>query len=148
MKKERKIVSTILALTMTAALLAGCPTSAGPNTGAVDAGTAQAEVEATGGGETAVSPESTAEDTEEGNTDHEVQLEYWTEGSAAKAEIEKYVAEVTDPASEKFIPAEDRIVCFDLDGTLIGEHYPSDFKYMMFIHRVLYDENYKASEDM
>ncbi|MCR4807347.1 MAG: haloacid dehalogenase-like hydrolase [Lachnospiraceae bacterium] len=75
-------------------------------------------------------------------------LEYWTEGSKAAASIQEYVEEVTDKDSEKYIPVEDRIAVFDLDGTIIGELYPSYFEYMMFIHRALYDEDYEAPEDM
>ena len=76
------------------------------------------------------------------------ELEYWSEDSKAAASIREYVEAVTDEDSDKFIPVEDRIVVFDLDGTLIGELYPSYFEYMMFIHRALYDENYEAPEDM
>ncbi|MCR4924242.1 MAG: haloacid dehalogenase-like hydrolase [Lachnospiraceae bacterium] len=75
-------------------------------------------------------------------------LEDWTEGSEVVTSIKDYVARVTDPESESYIPPEDRIVVFDLDGTLIGELYPSYFEYMMFIHRALYDDSYKAPEDM
>ncbi len=76
------------------------------------------------------------------------ELEFWTEGSKAAASIEEYVRSVTDEGSEKFIPVEDRIAVFDLDGTIIGELYPSYFEYMMFIHRALYDEYYDAPEDV
>ena len=148
MKNFRKIISTILALSMTAALLAGCTISVDPTTGAVNVDTTQDEVDAVRGGEVIDFPGSTTGDAEEGYADYEPQLEYWTEGSPVKAEIEQYVAEVTDPTSDKFIPEEDRIACFDMDGTLIGELYPSYFEYMMFIHRALYDKNYKAPEDM
>ena len=149
MKNVRKIISTILALSMTAALLAGCTISVDPTTGEVNVDTTQAEVDAVrGGGEVIDFPGNTAGDTEEDYAAYEPQLEYWTEGSPVKAEIEQYVAEVTNPTSDKFIPIEDRIACFDMDGTLIGELYPSYFEYMMFIHRALYDKNYKAPEDM
>ena len=50
--------------------------------------------------------------------------------------------------SYSFIPVCDRIAVFDLDGTLMGELYPSYFEYMMFIHRALHDDTYDAPEDM
>lgn len=74
--------------------------------------------------------------------------EYWTEGSAAAASISDYVQMVTDPASENFIPVEDRIAVFDLDGTVVGELYPSYFDWVMFVHRALYDDTYEAPEEM
>ncbi len=75
-------------------------------------------------------------------------LEFWSEGSPAAASIEEYVKAATDEASDRFIPVEDRIAVFDLDGTIIGELYPSYFEYMMFIHRALYDENYTAPAEV
>lgn len=93
--------------------------------------------------------EKAAEETVKETADTEkAELEYWTEDSKAAASIKEYVETVTDESSDKFIPLEDRIVVIDLDGTLIGELYPSYFEYMMFIHRALYDEGYEAPEDM
>ncbi len=80
--------------------------------------------------------------------EEKAELEYWTEGSGAAASIREYVERVTDEDSDAFIPVEDRIAVFDLDGTLMGELYPSYFEYMMFIHRALYDDSYEAPEDM
>ena len=76
------------------------------------------------------------------------ELLYWSEDSAAAASIRDYVAEVTDINSDKYIPIEDRIAVFDMDGTLIGELYPSYFEYMMFIHRALHDDTFEAPDDM
>lgn len=75
-------------------------------------------------------------------------LEYWSEGSKAAESITEYVEAATDETSDSYIPAEDRLAVFDLDGTIIGELYPSYFEYMMFIHRALYDRNYEAPADM
>ncbi len=72
----------------------------------------------------------------------EAGLEYWAEDSKAAASIRDYVERVTDENSASFIPVEDRLAVFDLDGTLIGELYPSYFEYMMFIHRALHDDTY------
>ncbi|MCR4907528.1 MAG: haloacid dehalogenase-like hydrolase, partial [Lachnospiraceae bacterium] len=82
------------------------------------------------------------------DTPKEASLSYWSEGSAAAASIEEYVKSATDEASDKYIPVEDRIAVFDLDGTIIGELYPSYFEYMMFIHRALYDDTFTAPSDM
>ena len=76
------------------------------------------------------------------------ELEYWTEDSVAAASIRDYVARVTDEDSDAFIPIEDRLAVFDMDGTLIGELYPSYFEYMMFIHRALHDDTYTAPQFM
>ena len=76
------------------------------------------------------------------------ELLYWSEDSAAAASIRDYVADVTDINSDKYIPIEDRIAVFDMDGTLIGELYPSYFEYMMFIHRALHDDTFEAPDDM
>ncbi|MBR4573456.1 MAG: haloacid dehalogenase-like hydrolase [Lachnospiraceae bacterium] len=80
--------------------------------------------------------------------DEKVELEYWTEDSVAAASIRDYVERVTDEDSDAFIPVEDRLAVFDMDGTLIGELYPSYFEYMMFIHRALHDDTYTAPQFM
>lgn len=57
---------------------------------------------------------------------------YWSADSAAAAELRAYLAEVTDPDSQDYIPPKDRIAVFDLDGTLMCETYPWCFEYMVF----------------
>ena len=58
--------------------------------------------------------------------------EFWTEGSEPAAAINAYLLAVTDESSPDFIPVEDRIAVFDLDGTLMSETYPFCFEYMVF----------------
>ncbi len=58
--------------------------------------------------------------------------DYWTKGSEAAESINKYILAVTDKSSPDYIPVEDRIAVFDLDGTLMCETYPFCFEYMVF----------------
>ena len=58
--------------------------------------------------------------------------EYWTEDSGAASDINEYLLAVTDETSPDYIPVEDRIAVFDLDGTLMCETYPFCFEYMVF----------------
>ena len=62
---------------------------------------------------------------------------------ASLTKLKDYVANVTNPASEDFIPVEDRIATFDMDGTFIGELYPTYFEYNLLEYRALDDPSYK-----
>ena len=62
---------------------------------------------------------------------------FWTEGSTTAQTLSAYVAAATDEDSETFIPEEDRIAVFDLDGTLMCETCPWCFEYMVFADYVL-----------
>ena len=75
-------------------------------------------------------------------------LQAWTEGAAAKNALVAYMASVTDPKSEKYIPAEDRIAVFDLDGTLMCETYPRCFEYMVFVDFALNNPGYTPTEEV
>ena len=66
----------------------------------------------------------------------------------ALAALQDYVKDVTDPASKNFIPAEDRIATFDMDGTFVGELYPSYFEYNLLEYRALDDATYQAPKDV
>lgn len=57
--------------------------------------------------------------------------------------LTEYVTDVTNPKSVNFIKEEDRIVTFDMDGTFVGELYPTYFEYNMLEYRVLDDASYK-----
>ena len=57
--------------------------------------------------------------------------------------LTEYVEDVTNPKSSNFIKEEDRIVTFDMDGTFVGELYPTYFEYNMLEYRVLDDPSYK-----
>ena len=66
----------------------------------------------------------------------------WNSCSSLTA-LKAYVEDVTNNKSKNFIPAEDRIATFDMDGTFVGELYPSYFEYNMLEYRVLDDPSYK-----
>ena len=70
-------------------------------------------------------------------------LSLWTADAKAADELISYIEAVTDENSKDFIPVEDRIAVFDLDGTLFCETDPNYFDYMLLVHRVLEDEDYK-----
>ena len=76
-------------------------------------------------------------------------LTLWNPCEAVTA-LKDYVEDVTDPSSKNFIKVEDRIVTFDMDGTFVGELYPTYFEYNMLEERVLEDASYqdKAPDDV
>jgi len=75
------------------------------------------------------------------------QFTLWNPCEALTA-LQDYVADVTNPASENFIQQEDRIATFDMDGTFVGELYPTYFEYNMLEHRALDDTTYHAPKDV
>ena len=77
-------------------------------------------------------------------------FQYWNEDSSALAELTAYVEAVTGEGSEDYIPEEDRIAVFDLDGTLMGETAPTYFDWVMYSYRVLEDPDYagQATKEM
>lgn len=72
------------------------------------------------------------------------------EKSSSLRLLKEYVEDVTNEDSDNFIPVEDRIATFDMDGTFIGELYPTYFEYNLLEYRVFEDESYKdiAPEDV
>lgn len=72
-------------------------------------------------------------------------FKFWNKNSVAKQKLIDYVSDVTNKKSKNFIPVEDRIAVFDVDGTVACETAPFCFDFMMFIHRALDDKNYISS---
>ena len=66
----------------------------------------------------------------------------WNDCSSL-TKLKEYVKTVTDKNSKYYIPVSDRIATFDMDGTFIGELYPTYFEYNLLEYRVLDDESYK-----
>ena len=60
---------------------------------------------------------------------------HWNADAPALNALIEYVRAVTDKASPDFIPPEDRIATFDMDGTLIGELFPTYLEDVMLMHR-------------
>ena len=75
-------------------------------------------------------------------------FQYWNADSPTKQKIIEFVEDVTNPNSANYIPPEDRIATFDMDGTFYCETAPIYFQEAMFLHRVLEDENYTAPKKL
>ena len=74
---------------------------------------------------------------------------YWAAESAVAQSLRDYVAKVTDPNDKaSFIPAEDRIAVFDMDGTLTCETYYTYYDTMMFIEFCLNDHPERVSDEL
>ena len=65
----------------------------------------------------------------------------WNNCEALTA-LQEYVEDVTNPQSPNYIPPKDRIATFDMDGTFVGELYPTYFEYNLLEYRVLEDTAY------
>ncbi len=75
------------------------------------------------------------------------QFIYWNE-SQALTSLTTYVTAVTDEKSSDYIPEQDRIAVFDMDGTLVCETYYTYYDTMMFIEYCLVDHPEKVSDDL
>ena len=73
-------------------------------------------------------------------------LDAWTEGSKPVRELLDFVSRVTDPDSESFVPEEDRVAVFDMDGTILSENHPGDLEWAMFLRRVMHDSSFTPDE--
>ena len=66
----------------------------------------------------------------------------WNQCEALTA-LQDYVSDVTTPGSQNYIEPDDRIATFDMDGTFVGELYPTYFEYNLLEYRVLDDTTYR-----
>lgn len=74
---------------------------------------------------------------------------YWSVGSAAAESLRNYVTKVTNPDDiDHFIPVEDRIAVFDMDGTLTCETFYTYYDTMMFIEYCLHDHPDRVSQEL
>ena len=73
-------------------------------------------------------------------------LPSWNEGEA-KSQLKELVKGATCKRSPSYIPPEQRVAVFDLDGTLYSESYPVFFCFALYAHRVLEDPAYKPTEE-
>ena len=74
---------------------------------------------------------------------------YWSADSSVAQQLREFVGKVTDPNDkENYVPVEDRIAVFDMDGTLTCETYYTYFDTMMFIEYCLHDHPEKVSDEL
>ena len=93
---------------------------------------------------TAEIPEQTSQSAQsEAAADAGTTLSLWAKDASARKALVDYVEAVTDDTSRDFIPVENRIAVFDLDGTLFCETDPNYFDYCLLKYRVLDDPDYK-----
>ena len=81
------------------------------------------------------------------NEEKKEYFKLWNDCTSIR-ELKEFVEKAVDPNSNNYIPVEDRIATFDMDGTFIGELYPTYFEYNMLEYRALDDPNYVAPEDV
>ena len=123
---KKKIFSSALALIMAGIVTVSC-TGCGGNSSAE---TSEAKPTAT-----AKSASETVKQTDA--------LSLWKKDAPLKKELTNYIKAVTDKGGKDFIPVEDRIAVFDMDGTLCCETDPGYFDHKLLYHRVMEDPEYK-----
>ena len=72
----------------------------------------------------------------------------WNPDAPSLDTLIDYVEDVTDPTSQNYIPPEDRIAVFDMDGTLCAELNPTYLEYYMLAWRILKDPTYTPDAEM
>ena len=78
----------------------------------------------------------------------ETPFSLWNPDAPALKTLVAYVEAVTDEASPDYIPPEDRIATFDMDGTLMGELFPTYLEVILLENRILRDPTYQPDEEM
>ena len=75
-------------------------------------------------------------------------LPHWNPDAPAMKSITEFVTAAVDEKSKGFIPAEDRIAVFDMDGTLTCETFFTYYDTCMFIDYCLKDHPERVSEEL
>ncbi|MBO4884597.1 MAG: haloacid dehalogenase-like hydrolase [Clostridia bacterium] len=83
-----------------------------------------------------------------GAEDYEEYFTQWNADAPALNALIDYVEDVTDLESPNFIEKADRIAVFDMDGTLMGELYPTYLEYYMLAWRILKDPDCQPDAEM
>ena len=71
-------------------------------------------------------------------------LDLWNDDAQAKNELISYMEAITDENNSDYIPAENRIAVFDMDGTILCETDPYYFDHCLLKYRVLDDPDYSS----
>ena len=81
------------------------------------------------------------------DNDNLVKKDYFTKWNSCEAltTLKEYVEDVTNPNSKNFIKEDDRIATFDMDGTFVGELYPTYFEYNLLEYRALDEQGFCSS---
>lgn len=68
---------------------------------------------------------------------------YWNDDSKVVTELKSFVENATNKNSKDFVPVDDRIAVFDMDGTIFCETDPTYNEYLMLFDIILntYDKN-------
>ncbi len=69
-------------------------------------------------------------------------FKYWNEDSQTIESLKSFVGKVTDFNCKGYVPPEDRIATFDVDGTLLCETAPYYMNWMLCFYRYLHDDTY------
>lgn len=134
-----KVPKSILAVIALCLMLTLGACSSGTTSASADASSASASATTSEAStETSASTEAVSEETA---------FSFWTDDSPTVKLVKEYVADVTDESSPNFIPAADRIVTIDWDGTLFGELDPIYFDWAMYVHRTLWDSTYTPTAE-
>ncbi|MBQ3270081.1 MAG: DUF3574 domain-containing protein [Clostridia bacterium] len=72
----------------------------------------------------------------------------WKPDAPALIALREFVDSVTDESSPDYIPPEDRIAVFDMDGTLCAELNPTYLEYYLLAMRILTDPTYEPDAEM
>jgi phosphoglycolate phosphatase-like HAD superfamily hydrolase len=72
----------------------------------------------------------------------------WNPDAPALKALIEYVEDVTDETSPNYIPPADRLATFDMDGTLMGELFPTYLEVMLLAYRILKDPVYQPDAEM
>ena len=78
----------------------------------------------------------------------ETPFSQWNPNAPALKALVGYVEAVTDESSPDYIPPVDRIATFDMDGTLLGELFPTYFEVILLVERILRDPSYQPDGEM
>jgi phosphoserine phosphatase len=70
-------------------------------------------------------------------------LSFWVKDAPSIQALINYVNAATDKNSADYIPVNDRIAVFDLDGTVYCESDPTWFDFMLYKYRIQEDPTYK-----
>ena len=108
----------------------------------------EAPVEAAGEAAEAVGEAAEAVEEEAEEAGEEDTFAEWNPDAPALNALIDYVEAVTDPDSPDYIPPVDRIATFDMDGTLMGELYPTYLEYYLLARRILADPSYQPDAEM